>query len=93
MVLEAVSICYEKRHNGRLLADSCYSSSLWLYLCSYELHLPQLDTLTGKIKGGGIYIAKTDANHPTPFKPLTYVLPVGRYGVEKEAVYLSMQIL
>ena len=34
------------------MADSCYSSSLWLYACSYELYLPQLDTLTVKIKGG-----------------------------------------
>ena len=61
------------------------------------LQLRDIPSSTGypdrKDKGGAVYIAKPDANHPTPFKPLTYVLPVGRYGVEKEAVYLSMQIL
>jgi hypothetical protein len=52
MVLDMISICYEKRRNGRHLADSDYRSCLWLYLCSYELYLPQLDNLTAKTKGG-----------------------------------------
>jgi hypothetical protein len=93
MVLDMISICYEKRRNGRHLADSDYRSCLWLYLCSYELYLPQLDNLTAKTKGGAVYIAKPDASPSTPSKPLTYVLPLVRYGVEQEAVWHNMQIL
>jgi len=92
MVLDMISICYEKRRNGRHLADSDFRSCLWLYLCSNELYLPQLDNLTAKTKGG-VYIAKPDASPSTPSKPLTYVLPLVRYGVEQEAVWHNMQIL
>jgi hypothetical protein len=66
MLLDTISICYEKRQNGRSLDVSCYSSSCWLYRRSYELYLPQLDTLSANIKGE--CIAKPAANYPAPFR-------------------------
>jgi len=92
MVLDTASICYEQSQNRRHLADSDHRSCLWLCGGSYELYLPQLDNLTAKTKGG-VYIAKPDASPSTPSKPLTYVLPLVRHGVEQEAVWHNMQIL
>ena len=76
MVLDTTSICYEQRQNGRHLADGDYRSCLWLYLCSYKLYLPQLDTLIVKTKGKAADIAKPDAHHPTPPKPPARLLPL-----------------
>jgi hypothetical protein len=55
ILLDTINICYEKRQNGRHPADSCHSSSLWLYPCSYELHVSQLDTLSAKKRGDSTY--------------------------------------
>jgi hypothetical protein len=78
MVLDTASICYEQSQNRRHLADSDHRSCLWLCGGSYELYLPQLDTLTARSKGGAAHIAKRDANHPTPSEPPARVLPLGR---------------
>ena len=50
-------------------------------------------TMVKKPGQGVAYIAKPNASHSTPFEPLTCVLPLVRYGIEQEAVYLDMQIL